>query len=93
MNLILTPSAIHARNNKKKCIYNCPKCDIRLSYRMHRGPIIKTLLPWLPLKKYACLKCLNSYYVYVKTSSKNPVIFKTKYTYDISGPFDLTYNK
>jgi hypothetical protein len=74
MHLLFNPSAIHVRNNKTKSVFNCPKCNIPLQWRLHRPSIVKSLLPFLPLKRYECLKCLNKYYVYSKRQYGKPRI-------------------
>lgn len=46
---------------------NCPpckKCKNPETYRIPRSFIFKTLMPWLPIKRYVCFKCLNKFHVF-----------------------------
>lgn len=47
----------------------CPKCGTDSYFRIPRATLVK-LLPMLHLKRYRCLKCLNSFYVRVRSSSE-----------------------
>lgn len=37
--------------------------------RISRGPLVKTILFWLPLKKYKCYKCMSTKWVWEKSES------------------------
>ena len=41
----------------------CPKCKNELDIRVRRGPVVKTLLFWLPIKRYACYYCQRKIYI------------------------------
>ena len=40
----------------------CPRCISFTTKRIHRGSIIKSLLFFLPIKRYRCEKCQNKFY-------------------------------
>jgi len=42
----------------------CPKCKNFETYRVPRGFIFKTLMPWVSIKRYKCYKCFNKFYVF-----------------------------
>lgn len=44
----------------------CRKCKNKLDQRVPRGYLFKTLLFWLPVKRYLCFKCNKKMYVWVK---------------------------
>ncbi len=41
----------------------CNKCKKRMQSRVARGKFVKTLLFWLPLKRYKCNSCNHKRYV------------------------------
>lgn len=43
---------------------SCPKCKNFETYRVPRGFIFKTLMPWISVKRYKCYKCFNKFYVF-----------------------------
>ncbi len=43
---------------------SCPKCKNFETYRVPRGFIFKTLMPWVAVKRYKCYKCFNKFYVF-----------------------------
>jgi len=45
----------------------CRTCNGSLS-RIKRGPLIKTFLFWLPVKRYVCYRCNNKTYRIDKTA-------------------------
>ncbi len=42
----------------------CPKCKVKLGPRVHRPLLFKTLLGFLPLKRYYCYQCKQKKYVW-----------------------------
>jgi len=55
-------SLVKERKRVGRKIHQCPKCKIELSQRVHRGALIKALLPHI-VKRYLCTGCLHRYYV------------------------------
>jgi len=51
---------VEQKTEKKK--HNCPKCEVGLTQRIHRGALIKALFP-NTIKRYFCTRCLHKYYV------------------------------
>lgn len=41
----------------------CGKCNKRMDNRITRGALVKTLLFWLPLRRYKCNSCGRKRYV------------------------------
>lgn len=50
---------IQPRNHQ----HTCKRCKRVLYLRVHRSAVVKTLLFWIPLKKYFCTNCLTAQYV------------------------------
>ena len=46
--------------------YHCRRCAKPLDYRIPRQQIVKTILFWVPLKRYKCTSCEKKQYVVVK---------------------------
>jgi hypothetical protein len=46
--------------------YQCRRCAKPLDYRIPRQQIVKTILFWVPLKRYKCTSCEKKQYVVVK---------------------------
>jgi len=44
----------------------CRKCSKPLDYRIPRQRLVKTVLFWVPLKRYKCTTCDKKQYVLVK---------------------------
>lgn len=42
----------------------CPKCKVELSHRVRRGMLFKSVLKWLPVRRYYCYKCKRKHYVW-----------------------------
>ena len=42
----------------------CPKCKVEFGHRVHRGFLFKTILSWVPAKRYYCYKCKRKHYVF-----------------------------
>jgi len=67
MPLIVLTAVIAVSENKKavsksrKNVF-CPACKSQLIERVHRPFFVKTLLFWLPLKRYICFKCKRKIY-------------------------------
>ena len=48
----------------------CPKCKKgRLHARVPRGFLVKTLLFWLPIKRYRCESCDKKSYVFESSTT------------------------
>lgn len=41
----------------------CPRCKVEFGHRVHRGFLFKTILNWVPVKRYYCYKCKKKHYV------------------------------
>ncbi len=41
----------------------CTKCKKKMDIRVTRGIIIKTLLFWLPIRRYKCSNCRSKRYI------------------------------
>ena len=41
----------------------CPKCKNQLDDRVPRGYLVKTLLFFLPIKRYMCYRCQRKRYI------------------------------
>jgi len=61
MMLIANDPNAKEKLNKKRV---CPKCKGELDTRVSRGLFVKTLLFWLPVKRYICYKCRRKKYVW-----------------------------
>ncbi len=49
---------------KKKDARICPKCKKgHLDERVPRGTLVKTLLFWLPVRRYRCYNCYKKTYI------------------------------
>jgi hypothetical protein len=53
--------AIRAHHDKK--LPMCPRCKTQLDDRIPRGFFVKTILFFLPLKRYICYRCQRKRYV------------------------------
>lgn len=42
----------------------CRKCKTKLEQRVPRGYLFKSILFWLPVKRYLCFKCNKKVYVW-----------------------------
>jgi hypothetical protein len=62
--MIATLGIDESADSEVKKIYYCKKCKQEFDHRLHRGLFVKTLLFWLPLRKYACYHCKRNYYVF-----------------------------
>lgn len=66
MNVIINQPGIAAKSKKKSYVHSCPKCNLALIQRVHRANFIRTLFPWLPVRRYICYRCKKKYHVYHK---------------------------
>lgn len=66
MSISINQANEHSRGGRAKIVPACPKCKIPMNYRVHRGKFVKLTLPWLPISRYICHRCLNKYYVLKK---------------------------
>ena len=48
---------------------DCPKCTIEFSEKLHRNFFLKYILQWLPVRRFYCGNCKNSYYKIVRKTS------------------------
>jgi hypothetical protein len=69
MKIVFRYSLVQNKEDQIKRVYCCPKCAAPLTDRVSRGLLVKVLLPWLPLKKYICYKCMASRYVFGRPNS------------------------
>jgi hypothetical protein len=46
--------------NKAKCY--CTVCDVEVKQQVHRPWLLKNVLFFIPIRKYVCIRCLNTYY-------------------------------
>ena len=63
MNIVVYPTFVIIQGKKKRYVYCCPKCKIRLTSRSGMSGFLRSILPWVPLKRYQCKNCLNKYLV------------------------------
>jgi len=58
-----TPATEGNVGNEKKT-YMCRRCKTASISRRSRGFLVRTLLFWLPVRKYFCYNCKRQFYVW-----------------------------
>lgn len=61
--MVIPVNSIESIGSKGKKIHLCPKCKSQLDDRIPRSFFVKTLLFFLPLKRYMCYRCQRKTYV------------------------------
>jgi hypothetical protein len=57
-------ATLHDLVKTEKKVYHCHKCKSVCDTRIHRGPLVKVFLFFLPLRRYVCLHCKRKFYVW-----------------------------
>ena len=58
---------IQIKNKEFEELPTCPKCKDEFVFRVSRGFLFKTILNWLPVKRYYCHTCDRTRYVWNKS--------------------------
>ncbi|MBB6109928.1 hypothetical protein SAMN05421821_105350 [Mucilaginibacter lappiensis] len=61
--MVIPVNSIESIGSKGKKLPLCPKCKAQLDDRVPRGFFVKTILFFLPLKRYICYRCQRKTYI------------------------------
>lgn len=61
--MVIPVNSIESIRSQGKKVPLCPKCKNQLDNRIPRGFFVKTVLFFLPLKRYVCYRCQRKRYV------------------------------
>jgi hypothetical protein len=92
MSLIIKPSSIRFHGKHGHYMYNCPKCEIKLTKRVRQSKVVSILFFGLPLKKYKCQNCLNEHQVYARQYIIRDTPVKLALSLELQEPY-LAYHK